>query len=83
MKPICFCFQLPTNNLCKVNDYYLLQIVSALVLGVCLAQPQRRPQSDEDDFQPQLKDNKRESTTFIPIIRFDKEQGNDGSYKAA
>lgn len=37
-------------------------------------------------FQPQQEYQPRqhhETTTYIPIIRFDKEQGNDGSYKAA
>lgn len=37
--------------------------------------------------QPQQYDSKeprnRETTTYIPIIRFDKEQGQDGSYKAS
>ncbi|XP_038210260.1 endocuticle structural glycoprotein SgAbd-8-like [Zerene cesonia] len=33
-----------------------------------------------DDFRPKVQ---LETTTFIPIIRFDKEQGTDGSYKTA
>ncbi|KAJ3654489.1 hypothetical protein Zmor_013675 [Zophobas morio] len=61
--------------------------------------PQRRPDQYEDDQQyqprpqhqpqPQQQQNQdqrpraHDSTTFIPIIRFDKEQGADGSYKAA
>lgn len=93
------------------------------MLGVAVAQPQRRPHSYYDesqreiqknqDYQPhsdqqyqknsvqdnsaqnyqqtkesnQYQDNqvrsKHESTTFIPIIRFDKEQSEDGSYKAS
>ncbi|XP_060517117.1 endocuticle structural glycoprotein SgAbd-8-like [Cylas formicarius] len=45
-------------------------------------QTQARPQhfQNQDQDRPRLKS---ESTTFIPIIRFDKEQGSDGSYKAA
>ncbi|KAG5867492.1 hypothetical protein JTB14_018601 [Gonioctena quinquepunctata] len=70
-------------------------IVSVLVLGVCFAQPQRRPNSDFIDNLPQQYEEKQdiqqyqeprqkhESTTFIPIIRFDKEQGEAGSYKAS
>lgn len=66
------------------------------MLGTCLALPQRRPAEQDyqqgppsqDQYQPpasqqQYQDQRRESTTFIPIIRFDKEQGEDGSYKAA
>lgn len=33
-----------------------------------------------EDFRPKVQ---LETTTFIPIIRFDKEQGTDGSYKTA
>lgn len=43
-------------------------------------QPRQQPS------QPQYQEPRQrssESTTFIPIIRFDKEQGNDGSYKSA
>ncbi|XP_023016207.2 uncharacterized protein isoform X1 [Leptinotarsa decemlineata] len=65
------------------------KIVFALVLGVCLAQPQRRLNSDIDESQPpviqqyQEPRQKHETTTFIPIIRFDKEQSEDGSYRAS
>lgn len=67
------------------------------MIGACAAQ--RRPAPYQDDQyqgeapapppaqQLQLQDQRprssHESTTFIPIIRFDKEQGSDGSYKAA
>ncbi|XP_075970548.1 uncharacterized protein LOC142972966 [Anticarsia gemmatalis] len=46
-------------------------------------QPQQqeyRQAKQIDDFRPKVQ---LESTTFIPIIRFDKEQGTDGSYKTA
>jgi hypothetical protein len=52
-------------------------------------QPQQefRPQPQEyrqakpvEDFRPKVQ---LDTTTFIPIIRFDKEQGTDGSYKTA
>ncbi|TKX27780.1 cuticular protein RR-1 [Spodoptera litura] len=33
-----------------------------------------------EDFRPKVQ---LETTTFVPIIRFDKEQGTDGSYKTA
>lgn len=33
-----------------------------------------------EDFRPKVQ---LETTTFIPIIRFDKEQGTDGSYQTA
>lgn len=33
-----------------------------------------------EDFRPK---NQLETTTYIPIIHFDKEQGNDGSYKTS
>lgn len=42
-----------------------------------LQQQQSRP---IEDFRPKVS---LETTTFIPIIRFDKEQGTDGSYKTA
>ncbi|KAK9869771.1 hypothetical protein WA026_003503 [Henosepilachna vigintioctopunctata] len=41
---------------------------------------------EKQKYQSQVKAEPNErvrSTTFIPIIRFDKEQGTDGSYKAA
>lgn len=71
-------------------------VVLTISLGVCLAQ--RQPIQDNDDqydeprqapqqYQGQAQQGQqgrlKEPTTPIPIIRFDKEQGNDGSYKAA
>lgn len=69
------------------------------MLGTCTALPQRRPVPSEQVDYPQAApiqdqyqapvarqqhlEERRESTTYIPIIRFDKEQGEDGSYKAA
>nr|WJW74115.1 endocuticle structural glycoprotein Abd-8 [Propylea japonica] len=41
---------------------------------------------DRQQYHSQVKSESHErirTTTFIPIIRFDKEQGTDGSYKAA
>ncbi|RZC31985.1 endocuticle structural glycoprotein SgAbd-8, partial [Asbolus verrucosus] len=71
-------------------------IVTAVLIGASFAQgpAQRRQDQYEDDQQYQSRPQQQqqiqeqrprshESTTFIPIIRFDKEQGNDGSYKAA
>ncbi|KAL4706541.1 hypothetical protein ACJJTC_015739 [Scirpophaga incertulas] len=44
-------------------------------------QPQEYRQAKPiEDFRPKVS---LETTTFIPIIRFDKEQGTDGSYKTA
>lgn len=43
-------------------------------------QQEYRPQKQIEDFRPKVS---LETTTFIPIIRFDKEQGTDGSYKTA
>ncbi|KAJ2946974.1 hypothetical protein O0L34_g16320 [Tuta absoluta] len=44
-------------------------------------QPQEFRQAKPiDDFRPKVS---LETTTFIPIIRFDKEQGTDGSYKTS
>ncbi|XP_063361308.1 cuticle protein 3 [Cydia amplana] len=44
-------------------------------------QPQEFRQTKQiDDFRPKVQ---LETTTFIPIIRFDKEQGTDGSYKTS
>lgn len=42
-------------------------------------------QQQKQQFQPRQENSegRLRSTTFIPIIRFDKEQGADGSYKAA
>lgn len=44
-------------------------------------EPQQKPQQYQA--QPQQERKERERTTHIPIIRFEKEQGDDGSYKAA
>lgn len=42
----------------------------------------QRTETAQPKFRPQASDNFRsDSTTFIPIIRFDKEQTIDGSYK--
>lgn len=50
-------------------------------------QPAPKQQQQQYQPKPQSQDYPQEqrvrSTTFIPIIRFDKEQGADGSYKAA
>ncbi|KAG6462057.1 hypothetical protein O3G_MSEX013029 [Manduca sexta] len=44
-------------------------------------QPQEYRQAKAvEDFRPKVQ---LDTTTFIPIIRFDKEQGTDGSYKTA
>ncbi|KAG7299450.1 hypothetical protein JYU34_016409 [Plutella xylostella] len=43
-------------------------------------QQQQQQQQKIDDFRPKVQ---LETTTFVPIIRFDKEQGTDGSYKTA
>lgn len=43
-------------------------------------QQEYRQAKQIDDFRPKVQ---LETTTFIPIIRFDKEQGTDGSYKTA
>ncbi|XP_049865972.1 endocuticle structural glycoprotein SgAbd-1-like [Pectinophora gossypiella] len=43
-------------------------------------QQQQQPARPIEDFRPKVS---LETTTFIPIIRFDKEQGTDGSYKTA
>lgn len=43
-------------------------------------QQQEYRQKPVEDFRPKVQ---LETTTFIPIIRFDKEQGTDGSYKTA
>ncbi|KAJ8732713.1 hypothetical protein PYW07_015312 [Mythimna separata] len=43
-------------------------------------QQEYRPAKQIEDFRPKVS---LETTTFIPIIRFDKEQGTDGSYKTA
>ncbi|XP_022901106.1 endocuticle structural glycoprotein SgAbd-8 [Onthophagus taurus] len=41
-------------------------------------QPQQSQQYQQQQFEPRPKG---ETTTFIPIIRFEKEQGDDGAYK--
>ncbi|XP_066143609.1 endocuticle structural glycoprotein SgAbd-8-like [Euwallacea fornicatus] len=74
----------------------VLVILAISLMGVSVAQrrlvPQGFQQIDEGEDQkpqgtndvPQQEDRShhRELTTPIPILRFDKEQGNDGSYKA-
>ncbi|KAJ8917034.1 hypothetical protein NQ315_012953 [Exocentrus adspersus] len=54
-----------------------------MIIGSVFALPQR--QYEEPIQQPSQEARQRpsESTTYIPIIRFDKEQGADGSYKAS
>lgn len=44
-------------------------------------QPRQQPSQPQPQYQEPRQ--RLESTTFIPIIRFDKEQGDDGSYKAS
>lgn len=46
-------------------------------------QQQHHPQQHQQQQQNYEPRPRHESTTFIPIIRFDKEQGSDGSYKTA
>lgn len=90
-------FPINPFNIWYLIQPFLLQIVITVLVGACLAQgPQgrRHPQNDDQpqqNYQPapqqqqqQYQDRPRshESTTYIPIIRFDKEQGSDGSYKA-
>lgn len=66
----------------------MLQIIATVLIGACLAQgpPQaRRLNVQSDDYQPpqaQPQPSRHEATTYIPIIRFAKEQGEAGSYKA-
>ncbi|XP_046960765.1 endocuticle structural glycoprotein SgAbd-2 [Vanessa cardui] len=43
-------------------------------------QPQQDYRQSPPDFRPKVQ---IDTTTFIPIIRFDKEQGTDGSYKTS
>ncbi|KAJ0179909.1 hypothetical protein K1T71_004500 [Dendrolimus kikuchii] len=43
-------------------------------------QAEYRQSKQIEDFRPKVQ---LDTTTFIPIIRFDKEQGTDGSYKTA
>lgn len=43
-------------------------------------QQEYRQSKPIDDFRPNVQ---LETSTYIPIIRFDKEQGTDGSYKTA
>lgn len=65
---------------------------------MAVALPQRRPYEQQSNEYPENPEGARnhqqqqnyepsrprhESTTYIPIIRFDKEQGSDGSYKTA
>ncbi|KAJ8975030.1 hypothetical protein NQ317_008200, partial [Molorchus minor] len=59
-------------------------VVFALVIGVCSAHPQKQyddhSQLSAEQQQPR---QRTETTTFIPIISYNKEQGEDGSYKAS
>lgn len=43
-------------------------------------QEYRQQAKQIDDFRPKVQ---LETTTYIPIISFDKEQGTDGSYKTS
>lgn len=45
------------------------------------ARPAARNQQPLQQQQKKLKIDDRETTTWIPIIHYDKEQGTDGSYK--
>ncbi|CAG9769057.1 unnamed protein product [Ceutorhynchus assimilis] len=70
-------------------------IVLTIVLGVSFAQRRAAPQGFQNEQldeqalqqagqQPSISNaRQKELTTPIPIIRFDKEQGNDGSYKTS
>lgn len=41
----------------------------------------QQPNQQQQQQQKKLKIDDRETTTWIPIIHYDKEQGTDGSYK--
>ncbi|GLV39274.1 Cuticular protein 49Ah [Carabus blaptoides fortunei] len=71
-------------------------VISCFLVGAALALPQRRQYEQQPNeypaepqepvrqqFQEQRPKSQHDATTFIPIIRFDKEQGSDGSYKTA
>lgn len=45
--------------------------------------PAPAPAPQSQHYDEQRPRSSHETSTFIPIIRFDKEQGADGSYKAA
>lgn len=46
-------------------------------------QPQKQQAAQQYQSRQEGSEGRIRTTTFIPIIRFDKEQGADGSYKAA
>ncbi|KRT85053.1 Insect cuticle protein [Oryctes borbonicus] len=73
-------------------------IVASVLIGSCIVQglpqrgnpeqydvdPAQYKQQRQPPQQPDVQyDRSRESTTFIPILRFEKEQGDGGSYKTA
>lgn len=45
------------------------------------ARPAARNQQQPQQNQKNSRADDRETTTWIPIIQYDKEQGTDGSYK--
>lgn len=55
----------------------MLQYFVAVYLFVSIA---ARPAQDDDKDD---KDDKRTTTTWIPILEYNKEQGQDGSYRAS
>ncbi|ENN72720.1 hypothetical protein YQE_10658, partial [Dendroctonus ponderosae] len=69
----------------------IMKVLILLTITLSVVVAQKRPQgfqSEQYEDQQQTaaaqetQPRQREVTTPIPIIRFDKEQGNDGSYKA-
>ncbi|KAF5298366.1 hypothetical protein FQR65_LT01144 [Abscondita terminalis] len=65
-----------------VEVVYTDVIITLALVGACLAQEHGRKYQQQEPEQHQESRGRHESTTFIPIIRFDKEQGEAGSYKA-
>lgn len=79
-----------------INFDFFFFLVSQILVSVCLAcavaQPQnefqapsqaQRQQISNDQDQQNRFDARTSSTTWIPILSYNKEQGQDGSYRAA
>ncbi|KAJ8944630.1 hypothetical protein NQ318_004717, partial [Aromia moschata] len=69
----------------KSEDAPVERVVFTLAVSVCLASPQKQYDDHSQQAQQYQEPRERghETSTYIPIIRYNKEQGEDGSYKAS
>lgn len=71
----------------QIIFFFCLQIIfTVCCLATALAKPQdynEQLQNQQPQYNTISKDDDRSTTTWIPILEYNKEQGEDGSYKTS